>query len=146
MSEVFNLVIGICGVSSSGKSTITEKLTTVLKADKVLKVDDYLIGPIKVFDSNINTYVSNFEDKNCYNLNKFYADLLEAKKDPNNKIILLEGFLLYSREDIASLIDIKFLLDIDKEICYERLKPRNDRNSDRYYFDEYVWKKFKELK
>jgi uridine kinase len=137
-------VVGICGVSSSGKSTITKKLKNENIFDMVLNVDDYLLKPLLVYDEKLETYIELYDDLKVYDLDKFYTDLNSAKLEYQS--ILVEGFLLYARQDISDLIDIKIFLKVEKEICKERIRKRNDRNSDDYYFDEYVWKGFYKMK
>jgi uridine kinase len=138
-----NFVIGIGGISSSGKSSIADKLQQRLNA-KVLRIDEYLTEPNLIFDTNIDKVIENYEDISCYNLQQFYEDLVEAKK--SYKVTIAEGFLLYDREDITKLIDLKVLINIDKQHCNNRLKTRINRQSDDYYFDNYVWKLFTEKK
>ena len=55
------------------------------------------------------------------------------------EIIVAEGFLLYISQEISELIDVKILLDVDKEVALSRRKSTKSYPSD-YYFDEYIWK------
>lgn len=140
------LVIGIGGISRAGKSTLRNFLINQLNPVGIFHIDDYLISPIKVFDTNINDYIENWEDPIAHNLDKFYEDLkfskqTAAENGTSNQIqyIITEGFLLYNRKDISDLIDLKLCFVIEKELCRNRRKSTKFYGSD-YYFDEYIWK------
>jgi uridine kinase len=140
------IVIGIGGISRSGKTSMTNKLKEVLNPIDIFGIDDYGIGPIRKFDENINDYIDDWESPEVVNLDKYYLDLKNLKentlvKDNEIKYILVEGYLLYNREDITNLIDLKFNYFIDKEIARERRKNTKFYNSD-YYFDEYIWNQY----
>jgi uridine kinase len=139
-----NLIIGIGGISSSGKSTLADRLAQTLKADRILRIDEYGTGPIMVYDKTADMVIENHEDISTYNLSLFYSDLAEAKK--TYRLTIAEGFLLYDRQDITDLIDIKITLNVDKAVCKERIKGRPHRNAEDYYFDNYVWKLYMEKK
>ena len=143
--EVF--VIGIGGVSRAGKSSVARYLKKELKidVDNYFQIDRYLTQPIRKYDSLIEEFIEDWEDPVIYDLSQFYKDLknriefLNQNSKNEIKIIIAEGFLLYNSQDISDLIDIKILLDIDKEVARSRRKSTKSYPSD-YYFDEYIWK------
>jgi nicotinamide/nicotinate riboside kinase len=148
------IVIGIGGISRTGKSTLTNNLKKKLNIINTFHIDNYIISPIKKYDENIKDYIEDWEDPICYNLNKFYEDLKEYKINSinnfindNNELnyIIAEGFLLYNKKEITELIDIKINYIIDKEIARYRRKSTKYYGSD-YYFNEYIWKCYFENK
>jgi len=140
------IIIGIAGISRSGKTTLSKQLAEYYKIEKILHMDDFLIhkGIIKE-DKNWPEPIKDWEDSACYDLDKFKQTIEDIKKSKNinNKIIVVEGFLLYLRKDISDLVDCKIYLEVDKEIARERRKSSKYYHSD-YYFDDYIWKVFHE--
>jgi uridine kinase len=63
----------------------------------------------------------------------------------SNGVIIAEGFLLYSRKEFVDLIDLKLMLDVDKEVARDRRKRTKQYGSD-YYYDEFISKGFIERK
>ena len=145
------LVIGITGISRSGKSTLAKKLAEFYNTKNVLYMDDFLVhkGILKTDNKwkNGTSPIADWEDPNCYDIDKFIYKLEELKSNRNyttnlnNNIIIVEGFLLFSRKDVFDLVDYKIYIDIDKEVARERRKSTKFYHSD-YYFDEYIWKGF----
>jgi len=144
------IVIGIGGISRSGKSTLRKYLVERINPIGVFHVDDYLISPIKKWDEKIQEYIEDWEDPVAHDLDKMHLEMKALKEsamsnsDKNDievKFIIAEGFLLYNRKDISDLIDVKFSYVIEKELCRERRKNTKFYGSD-YYFDEYIWKYF----
>ncbi len=149
------IVIGIGGISRSGKSTLRKTLKNKLNPTAIFHIDEYIISPIKKWDNKIQSEIMDWEDPKCLDLDKFYRDFKNSKeKILNNsksdytgetEYIIAEGFLLYFRKDITDLIDIKFSFNIDKELCRERRRNTKDFPSD-HYFDEYIWKGYHQNK
>ena len=98
-------------------------------------------------------------NNNVDNLEKFQIDpsILDKLKqkystiDPNLKIVLVDGFMLFNNNDIRSKFDIKILI----RAPYEQLKKRRAARSGYqtldsfwidppYYFDEFVYKSYSE--
>ncbi len=138
------LVIGVTGISRSGKSTVTKKLGEYFKTENIISMDSYLIHHgIMKDDPNWKSPIPDWEDPRCYEFDKFKSQVEELKnsKEMKNKIIIIEGFLLFMRKDIADLADFKIYIEIEKEVARERRKNTKHYHSD-YYFDEYIWKIF----
>lgn len=141
------MIIGIGGISRSGKTTLRNYLEQKLKPVGIFHIDDYGYGPIRKYDENIEDFIDDWEAPEAHNLDKFYLDLKNLKNEIEQnstqeiKYIIAEGFLLYNRKDITDLIDLKFNFYIDKELARERRKSTKFYHSD-YYFNEYIWKLF----
>lgn len=141
------IVIGICGRSCCGKSTICQYLSEKypqqilhLKSDKFFiivdkeKLDredlwerpgslrlDKLIESIKNLKSGKETIIPS---KAC-------TEVFDKKIEPR-QIILLDGFLLYTQKELLDLIDYKIFIDITDE---EIIRRRTERNKDSDFGD-----------
>jgi len=138
------VVVGITGLSRSGKSTLTKKLAEHYKTENIFHMDNFLIHKgIMKNDPNWNSPIADWEDPKCYDMDECKKQIitLKAKENLKNNIIIVDGFLLFLRKDIADLCDFKIYIEIDKEIARERRKSTKFYHSD-YYFDEYIWKCF----
>lgn len=162
-------IIGICGISRSGKSSIRRYLESELKIKKsnIFKLDEYFIKPNKVFDTELNKEIEDWEDPRVLDFDKLYKELISAiiketkqvdmnklknlNKENNslvrefpNEIIIVEGFLLFYCEKIYNLFDIKIMLETDLDVIKERRRITKNFHSDDfdYYFKEYIVKSF----
>lgn len=132
------ILIGICGGSGSGKSTVTERLLentgdarcTVIRQDNYYKDQSHLS-----FDERIKT---NYDHPFAFD-NDLFIDHLKAlkagksvdmpeydfsvhnrKKDTIHlepkEIILIEGILLFSEPRVLDLLDMKIFVDTDSDV------------------------------
>jgi uridine kinase len=141
------ILIGICGGTGSGKSTIAEKLKIHFKNIGVVKIlsDSYY----KNFaDLNLEERSKiNYDDPNSVDFELLSNNLISLKnykkiKEPiysykSHKrlkkskiiiplnIIILEGLHIFCNQRIIDLIDFGIYLDVEEEI---RLKRRIDRD------------------
>lgn len=141
-----SIIIGICGNSCSGKSTICKKLLekypndiTYLKADKFFKtkntnfVNNQPIwnSPVDVAFDKLIEAVSNLkEEHKGFMPNKAFTEKYDKELKPN-KIILIEGFLIYTNKELVSLFDKKIFLNMDdNELISRRLLRNVNENKD----------------
>ena len=141
-------IIGICGISRAAKTTLRNSLLEYLKNKYGKKysiehftIDDYYIRPQYVFDKNLQKTIIDDEEPESYDFEEFRNRLKNIKTNNTHDICIVEGFLLYTYEDIEKMIDYKYFLDVDKEICFDRRKRTREYYSD-YYLEEYLWKGF----
>ena len=153
------IVLGIGGVSRSGKSSLTKRICEEfsIPTNNVFNVDDYLISPIITFDPKINETINDWDHKDAYDTTKMEIEALNRieflRKDTSidkTEIVILEGWLLFSLENLISSCDLKFMIQIDQEEAFNRRisskKIGNKPELFRFYFDEYLWKRFTEYK
>jgi len=150
-------IIGICGGSCSGKSTIVNSLTNQLKNLTVVHFDDFFVGKDKLEGQDIK----NWENPNLYRLNDYEDTLKKLKKNENvlieansresrhegiktrvikpNDYVIVEGFLTFYTLESRKYFDKKIYLDIPEE---EIIKRRHERmkNGGGHYSDEYIRK------
>ena len=140
-------LIGICGGTGSGKSTLTKKLEDHFKNKGVVKIlsDSYYKNHINLNFKERSKI--NFDHPNAIDFEFLLKNLKDLKnnkkiKDPiysykNHKrlkkgntvypkdIIIVEGLHIFCDKRIVDLIDFKIFLDIDEKT---RLKRRIERD------------------
>ena len=140
-------LIGICGGTGSGKSTLTKKLEDHFKNKGVVKIlsDSYYKNHINLNFKERSKI--NFDHPNSIDFEFLLKNLKDLKnnkkiKDPiysykthkrlkkgntvyPKDIIIVEGLHIFCDKRIVDLIDFKIFLDIDEET---RLKRRIERD------------------
>lgn len=147
-------VIGICGASCSGKTTVSEEL---MKQSMemfgnapgivcVLSQDRYYIGAKKGDDPELVKHKNydepaaleftlmkehliqliNGESANvpCYDFAS-HSRLPQTENIGPAIVIIVEGILLFTQQDILDLCDTKVFIDTDSVICYQRRLERD---------------------
>lgn len=130
-------VIGVCGRSCSGKSTVVQELEKKyageflhINQDKFFKVKaenwerpeslrfDMLIKIIKLLKDGENAFIPTHR----------WTEVFDREVKPY-KIILVEGYLLFVNRELNNLFDKKIWVDVsDLNLLYRRLKRFNDLN------------------
>jgi uridine kinase len=151
-------IIGIAGMSGSGKTIFSNKLLETLINTHFLNRDDILLISIDNYFKNIDNqeYLNdpnyNTEGKNTVNLMKLSNNLIKIKNNEevnlpiynfkkcmrsNNsnkiysldkKVIIIEGLFTLSETIISDLLDLKIFIDIDYNEAYRRRFTRNKIN------------------
>lgn len=148
-------LIGICGGSCSGKSTLVKALSLKLKNLTIIHLDDFFVGKSKI---NVEE-IKNWEDPKLYRLDEYVevlkkiksgksvkieANSREARKEgltsrtlePNDHVIV-EGFLTFYPEAARQYFDTKIYLDISEEEIIKRRYERMESGGGKYS-DEYI--------
>jgi uridine kinase len=148
------LVIGICGGSGSGKTTVIEELVHLMESHKpaLLSLDNYY----KDIDQQVRDEQGhiNFDLPSAIDTDLYLRDLkrlvggesIRIKKYTFNirgeqqfidihysKIILTEGIFLFNIPEVMRMIDIKIFVELDEEIQLQRRLNRDvkERGYDR---------------
>ncbi len=141
------ILIGIAGVSASGKTTVAKSIVDSFdsKQIRILKLDDYYKDQSSMpMEERI---VTNYDHPNAFDfdlLKTHLQILLDGKEIEkpeydfsvhNRKekkelissapIIILEGILVFSEEEIRNLLDIKIYVDADSDVCFIRRMQRD---------------------
>jgi len=150
-------IIGICGGSCSGKSTLVNGLISQLSNLTVIHFDDFFIGKEKLEGQDIK----NWEDPKLYRLDDYENTLKKLKQNESveieansresrheglnrrilkpNDYVVAEGFLTFHTQESRKYFDKKIYLDISEDEIirrrYERMK-----NGGGQYSDEYIQK------
>src|SRR5258708_5267688 len=123
MIENKNRLIGICGGSCSGKSSITELLEQLRPTDTYVSFDDYFLG----VEALTGQTIADWESPSLCRLDEYLNDLKQLKRgDPvrimansrkssgqgirerfiiPSKYIFVEGFLIYYLTEAAQMFD-----------------------------------------
>lgn len=130
-------IIGICGRSCSGKSSVVNELKERYKGefdtisqDKFFKVKadnwespesiriDKLIESIRALKKGKSTYIPSHR----------WTEVFDKEIKPH-KIIIVEGYLLFTNNELTKLFDKKIWVDVsDLNILYRRLKRNGNLN------------------
>ena len=147
-------VIGICGGTCSGKSTISEIINAELGGRRkiiVIHMDTYYkrpgfttIAPI----TRIEYHEANHPDS--LEVERMRGDFTAAANDPGNDIVIIEGLFAFYFDDIRERLDLKVYIDLKSdERMYRRIKRWINRttledivnrylDTVRYRHDEFV--------
>ena len=117
------IIIGIAGGSGSGKSTVTTELKKLLEDQNVtiIEQDSYYKDQSHLaFEQRVKT---NYDHPLAFDndlLVKHLKDLknrisIEKPIEPSD-VIILEGILILSEEEIRNLLDIKVFVDTDSDV------------------------------
>jgi len=150
------LVIGVCGRSCSGKSTVVKELEEKYKGeflhinqDKFFKVKsdnwespealrlDRLIYSIKKLKKGQSTHIPNHR----------WTEVFDREIKPH-KIIIVEGYLLFVDKELSNLFDKKIWVDVsDENIIYRRIKREGNINQIDYIKNKVIpeSKKYEEI-
>lgn len=132
------IIIGIAGGSGSGKSTVTNELVELIDNDKVVVIeqDNYYKSQDSLpYEQRVETnYDHPFAFDNdllVEHLNKlrnneavdkpiYDFEIHNRKKETQRveprEVIILEGILILSEEQIRDLLDIKIFVDTDSDV------------------------------
>ena len=125
------LIIGVCGRSCSGKSTVVKDLEEKYKGgflrinqDKFFKVKadnwerldslrmDRLIYSIKKLKNGLSTHIPSTG----------WTEIFDREVKPH-KVIIVEGYLLFVDKELSKLFDKKIWVDVsDANLLYRRTK------------------------
>ena len=149
------LLIGICGGSASGKSSISKYILNYFGREKceIIEVDSYYndLSHMNLKEREKN----NFDHPDAFDFNLMYNQLTELKKNKpilipiydykthtrkkdfkrisSQKIILLEGILTFHNKMVRELLDMKIFVNTSEKIRMERRIKRDMRSRKRTY-------------
>ena len=100
-------IIGIAGISGSGKTTISKKLAKRLNA-KLIHLDDYWRYH-KATKIPSRKEWKKWEHASATNFNKALKEIVKLK---NNKCIIIEGLHTFNNSNLRKLLDFKIYYSI----------------------------------
>ncbi|CAL1526278.1 unnamed protein product [Lymnaea stagnalis] len=142
------LIIGLSGITNSGKTTVASMLCKALPHLELMCQDSYfwdLDNPSIERDAD---GVINWEKLSALDMERMVRDVRlwsEKHDDKSNSVkkysvLLIEGFLIFNDRKLSALFDHKYFIKINKEICKERRLTRVYIPPDPSgYFDNVVW-------
>lgn len=135
-----NKVIGICGGSGSGKTTIVRKISELVSDFVFIPQDSYYKSA--EFISNANITAFNFDHPDAFD-NPLIIEQLSALKRGEciemptydfvhhrrteetvkvspKKVVIFEGIMVFTNKDVRDLIDLKIFVDTPDDIRFIR--------------------------
>lgn len=138
-------VIGICGGSGSGKTTIVSKIQELVGELAIVPQDNYYLSAHNV--SNVNITGFNFDHPSAFDTDLIvehlerlragqavdmpqYDFVHHRRKEETThlepgKLVLFEGILIYFDERLRDLIDLKLYVDTPDDIRFIRRLDRD---------------------
>jgi len=138
-------IIGICGGSGSGKTTIVRKISELISDFVFLAQDNYYKSAEFISNNNITAF--NFDHPEAFDNNLLIEHLLALKagkaiempqydfvhhrrKDETvhiepKKLIIFEGIMIYTNKLVRELIDLKIFVDTPDDIRFIRRLQRD---------------------
>lgn len=138
-------VIGICGGSGSGKTTIVRKISELVSDFVFIPQDNYYKSAEFVSNTNITAF--NFDHPEAFDNDLLIEQLLALKRgqaiempqydfvrnrretqtvhvEPK-KLIIFEGIMIYTNKEVRDLIDLKIYVDTPDDIRFIRRLSRD---------------------
>ena len=149
------LLIGVCGGSASGKSSISKYIHNYFGQKKcgIIEVDSYY-NDLRHIDFE-EREKKNFDHPNAFDFNFLYEQLIalknnssieipiydykthtrknDFKKISNQKIIVIEGILTFHDKRVRDILDMKIFVDTSEKVRMERRIKRDMRSRNRTY-------------
>lgn len=134
------LIIGICGRSCSGKSSVSRALKAInprnilhIEADNFAKAVtphrfngfENLDHPSTIKFGKLIKAIRMLQAGKSTNIPKKRGERRHTLKVNPKKIIIVDGFLIFSHEDLVGLFDKKIFIDVSDETIRIRRFARN---------------------
>ena len=133
-------VIGICGGTGSGKTTIVRKISELVSDFVFIPQDNYYKSAEYISNANITAF--NFDHPDAFDNNLLIEHLTALKKGESiemptydfvhhrrtqetvhmapQKVILFEGIMIFTNKAVRDLIDLKIFVDTPDDIRFIR--------------------------
>ncbi|HUX38046.1 MAG TPA: uridine kinase [Rectinemataceae bacterium] len=138
-------VIGICGGSGSGKTTIVRKISELVGDFVFIAQDNYYKSAEYISNSNITAF--NFDRPDAFD-NSLLIEHLDALRDDRpidmpvydfvhhrrkeerlhvepSKLVIFEGIMIFSDREVRNRIDLKIFVDTPDDIRFIRRLNRD---------------------
>jgi uridine kinase len=138
-------LIGICGGSGSGKTTIVRKISELVSDFVFIPQDNYYKSAEYISNSNITAF--NFDHPEAFDNELLYKHLSALKrmegvdmptydfvhhrradetiKVTPRKLVIFEGIMVFTNEQVRDLIDLKIFVDTPDDIRFIRRLSRD---------------------
>lgn len=131
-------VIGIGGISRSGKSLLAKQLSISIsdsgKSVKILDQDDF------VFPENEIPTIRDHVDWECpesIDFHKFRESIIEASSE--NDFVIAEGLMVFWEPEIFNLLDYKIYIELDRREFTSRKKTDLRWGKEPDWYIDHIW-------
>jgi uridine kinase len=133
-------VIGICGGSGSGKTTIVRKISELVSNFVFIPQDNYYKSAEYISNANITAF--NFDHPDAFDNDLIISQLTALKRGEGiemptydfvhhrrtsetihvspQKVVLFEGIMIFTNKAVRELIDLKIFVDTPDDIRFIR--------------------------
>jgi len=138
-------IIGICGGSGSGKTTIVRKISEVISDFAFIPQDNYYKSATYISNSNITAF--NFDHPDAFD-NALLIEHLDALKSGTDiemptydfvhhrrteetirvracKLVIFEGIMIFTNKEVRQRLDLKIFVDTPDDIRFIRRLTRD---------------------
>jgi len=138
-------IVGVCGGSGSGKTTIVRKISEVLPDFIVLPQDNYYKTARHISNENITEF--NFDHPNAFDSDLLESHLKALKRGESiempqydfvhherkketitiqpTPVVIFEGIMIFFEKKVRELIDLKLYIDTPDDIRFIRRLQRD---------------------
>lgn len=133
------MVIGIGGISNSGKSHLADNLVTHFRdrSTKIISQDNFVLPKDEI--PEIIGHVD-WEVPESINFVKFKQTIIEAIK--SHDFVIVEGIFAYYNKEINGLYDKKLFIEISKETFLERKIKDTRWGIEPAWYMDHIWKSY----
>lgn len=128
------MIIGVAGISRSGKTTLAISLKDKLENSEIISLDDY---PAKMENFHYIKDVIDWEHPSSLDLEKVTEQVQELSL--TCQYVIVEGIFLFYHESLKSLIDKFIYLNLEKEDFLRRKMHDNRWGHIPAWYKEHIW-------
>ena len=128
------MIIGIAGVSRSGKTSLAISLKEKLGDAVIISMDDY---PAKIENFKYIKNVIDWEHPSSLDLEKVTDQVREAAA--KNKHVIVEGIFLFHHIPLKSLVNKFIYLNLEKEDFFKRKLNDHRWGKIPNWYQEHIW-------
>ncbi|MEP0986651.1 hypothetical protein [Ekhidna sp.] len=131
-----SFIIGIGGVSRSGKSSLAQKIKDRLSDRQVLllDMDDFVFSASDIPKINGKT---DWERPESVDFNQILSEVQNSRR--NYDIIIVEGILAFANDALRSGYDLTIQIQLSKETFLLRRKKEQRWGDEPDWYLEHVW-------
>lgn len=133
------MIIGIGGVSLSGKSSLAKaiKAQYTRKEVSILCQDDYImpLNNIPLIEGK-----TDWENPASIDFDEFIASVMA--RDIESDIVIAEGLFAYHDHSLTKLYDKKIFLEIPQNLFFERKRQDTRWDIEPEWYIQHIWKSY----